>query len=377
MKNSLWFLFVVSSWLLVAQSVRIVTNLAVSEAEYRNAEEMWRQNDPDLVSDLYKGNKQEVVRRIHHAAALADDMLSKKTTYLATLIQHTDEMEKRLSSSSGTQKIPFADLKDDLEREQSRILDEQDRLDERLHDLPQGDELTLVRRAMESERAELVVLQNNIAQRIRAMDNAAKTQQASSALSDLDPLIRKLEDLKKMWEGERARAVAQKPAYGKMYSDMEKSLDNKSGIGSNPSTRPSGNPSVPLTPPPSSKPGAGLLKSPANSSFSGDWVYKSEQGGWVGFGEPEMVLLQLRQVGLRLDGTYSARLPGRHDTRSLNLAVEGQLEGNGQAQLRWTSLEPPAHGVMTLKAGPNDRLLVERIISEDNYIPQGMEVLQR
>jgi hypothetical protein len=377
MKNSLWFLCVISSSLLIAQSLRIVTNIAVSEAEYRNAEEMWRKNDPDLISDLYKGNKQEVVRRIHHAATLAEDMLSKKATYLASLIQHTDEMEKRLSSAQGTQTIPFADLKDDLEREQARILDEQDRLDDRLHDLPQGDELTLVRHAMESERAELVVVQNDIAQRIHAMDNAAKTQQASSALSDVDPLIRKLEDIKKMWEGERARAVAQKPAYGKMYSDMEKSLDNQSGSGSNPSTRPSGNPSIPLAPSPGRNPGAMLLKSPANGSLSGDWVYKSEQGGWVGLGEPEMVLLQLRQVGLRLNGIYSARLPGTHDTRSLNLVVEGQIEGDGRAELRWTSLEPPAHGMLTIKAGPNDRLLVERLTSEDNYIPQGMEVLQR
>jgi hypothetical protein len=90
-----------------------------------------------------------------------------------------------------------------------------------------------------------------------------------------------------------------------------------------------------------------------------------------------MVLLQLRQAGSHLEGTYTARLPGRNDKRLLNLALEGEMETKERARLRWTSLEPAAHGVIVIRMSPDGRLLVERLSSDDNYIPQGMEVLQR
>jgi hypothetical protein len=377
MKSTLVFFPLIFVHLASGQSVRIATNIAVSEAEYRNAEQIWLQNDPELVSDLYKAPRQDVVRRIHAAAALADDMIGKKATYMASLIEHTDEMEKRLSVVRATSDIPLADLKGDLEREQANILDEEGRLEERLHDLPQGDEMMLVRRAMEAEHGDLVLLQNNIAQRIRAMDNAATVQKASAALLNVDPIIGKLDDVKKMWTDEKARALSQKSAFDKMYSDMEKSLDSSERpSGSAPAALPQGSPAK--TPPSRSpKQGASLPGPPVNAIFGGSWVYKSQPGAWIGFGEPEMVSLELHQIGPRFEGTYSASLPMRLETRSLNLSLEGQLGDDGEAQLQWTSLEPAAHGLMTVRLGPDNRLLVERVISDDNYIPRGMEVLVR
>ena len=375
MTQRIQILFLISP-LLFAQSVRIVPDLAVSEAEYRDAEETWLRNDPDLERDLYKGDRQEIVRRIHHAAALRDDVMAKKETYLGFLVKRVDDMEKRLSNTRG-QNLPLADLKSDLEGEQARILAEQDRLEGRIHDLPEGDEYTLVRRAMESERGDLVALQNSVAQRIHAMDDSAKAQQAASGLSDVDPLIKKLEDIRKIWEGERARAVAARPVWGRYYTDLEKSLNEKNGSGPAPSTPPARTPSAPLAPTQGEKPRASNPAPAATATLGGNWVYKSQQGAWIGWGEPEMVVLQLRQVGSLVQGTYTARLPGRNDKRLLNLAVEGQLETKEQAHLRWTSVEPPAHGVMTIKMSPDGRLLVERLSSEDNYIPHGMEVLQR
>jgi hypothetical protein len=235
-----------------------------------------------------------------------------------------------------------------------------------------------VRRAMEAEHADLVLLQNGVAQQIRGVGNADKAQQAGSGLADVDPLVKKLEDIGKIWEGERVRAAAARSNWAKYYAAMEKSLNEKNGPAPAPSAHPDHAPSAaPLPHSPAQVPRASNPPGAVDAIFTGSWVYRNQQGAWIGWGEPEMVSLQLRQTGPRVEGNYTARLPGRHDMRLLNLALEGQVEANGKARLRWTSLEPPAHGVMTVKASPDGRVLVERVNSEDNYIPEGMEVLQR
>jgi hypothetical protein len=376
MKRRSQVLFLVSQWLLCAQSVRMMPDLAVAEAEYHDAEESWLRNDPTLSRDLYSTNRSEMVRRIHHAAALRDDVMKKKEAYLGFLVKRIDDMGKRLSNAP-VQKLPLADLRRDLEGEQSRILGEQGRLEDRIHDIPEGDEYTLVRRAMELERTELVSLQNSVALRIHAIDNAAKAQQAASGLSDVEPLMKNLDAIRDIWEGERARAVAARPVWARYYTDLEKSLTEKDGSGPAPSTRPGRTPSAPMAPAPKDKPRASNPAVLAEATLSGVWVYRSHPGAWIGWGEPEMVLLQLRQAGPHVVGTYTARLPGRNDKRLLNLSVEGPLEAKEQAYLRWTSFEPPAHGAMSVKLSRDGRLLVERVNSDDSYIPQGMEVLQR
>jgi hypothetical protein len=377
MKQRNRILFLLAPWLLCAQSARIVPNLAVAEAEYWDAEQSWLHDDPDLERDLYKQDRQVITRRIHRAAALRDDVMKKKEVYLSFLVKRVDDMKKRLSTADASE-LPLADLKRDLESEQSRILGEQDRLEERMRELPEGDEYTLVKRAMEAEHADLVLLQNGVAQQIRGVGDSDKAQQAGSGLASVEPLVKKLEDIGKIWEGERVRAVAARPNWAKYYAAMEKSLNEKNGPGPAPSAHPDRAPSAaPLPHPPAQPPHASNSVGATDTILSGSWAYRSQQGAWTGWGEPEMVSLQLRQTGPRVEGTYTARLPGRHDTRLLNLALEGQAEANGKARLRWTSLEPPAHGVMTVKASPDGRLLVERVNSEDNYIPDGMEVLQR
>ena len=62
--------------LCLGQALRLVPDIAVAEAEYRDAQEAWIQNDPTLEKDLFKANPEEVRRRIHRAAALADDVMA-------------------------------------------------------------------------------------------------------------------------------------------------------------------------------------------------------------------------------------------------------------------------------------------------------------
>ena len=87
--------------------------------------------------------------------------------------------------------------------------------------------------------------------------------------------------------------------------------------------------------------------------------------------------LDIRKAGDRVEGRYIARLPGRGETRMLDLTLQGSLISDREARVQWTSQRPPAHGEMSLKLGADGRLLVHRLNSGDSYIPGGMEVLLR
>jgi hypothetical protein len=195
-------------------------------------------------------------------------------------------------------------------------------------------------------------------------------------------------DMSTIWKMERDKVVRARATWARYYADLEKSLDS-------PDDKKPAKPSS--TPPTPTKPLAELLNPqplaeergvaeamqrsiPAvkrdADSFAGVWEYHSGQGAWVGFGEPDYVYLHLKVVaGHHIEGNYSARLPGRDDMRLVSLALEGDTVSQTQANLTFASDEPRATGEMSVKIAPDRRLLVERLRSNDSYIPAGMEVL--
>jgi uncharacterized protein (UPF0305 family) len=362
--------------LLLGQALRLVPDIAVAEAEYRDAQQAWIENDPTLEKDLYKGNPEEMRRRIHRAAALADDVMVKKEAYFSLFVQRLEDMRAKLNQTQDPG-MPTEALKKDLDEQQTRLLGDQDRLELLLRDLPPGDEYLLVRRQLEGERSDLVNAQNNIAMRIRSLDNIDKAQQSTQGSQDF---AAKMDEILKVWEQERASVERQRPAYARLYQLYEESLGKPSAAGT-PKTAaavapaPSKSKAAPAarTAAPVTSPAAG------QAGISGVWTYASQPGGWTGYGEPEMVKLDLRiDAGGAVRGTYAARLPVHSGVSDVELSLEGQAKPAAMsAQVHWRSQTPAAEGEMEIKVGSDGRMLLERTQSSDSYIPCGMEVLLR
>src|ERR1017187_6961436 len=120
---------------LLGQALRLVPDIAVAEAEYRDAQEAWVRNDPTLEKDLYNAPPDQVRQRIHRAAQLADDAMVKKEAYFNLFIQSMEDMRAKLNDTQGPG-IPTDSLKKDLDEQQTRLLGDQDRLELLLRDLP-------------------------------------------------------------------------------------------------------------------------------------------------------------------------------------------------------------------------------------------------
>ena len=113
------------------------SNLGEAEEDYRSAQLDWLNADPNLAADLFKGNPQEMHKRIQRTADLRDQMMEKKSVYLDLIVKHFNETRARVAIPDA--QIPIPELRRDLEDEQSRLLGEQERLDALIHDLPQDD----------------------------------------------------------------------------------------------------------------------------------------------------------------------------------------------------------------------------------------------
>jgi hypothetical protein len=365
------------------QKVQLVPDIAVAEAEYRDANEAWLQNDPNLAGDLFKTDPADARRRIQKAAALSDDVMVKKQAYLQLIIERFQEMRKRLTQAKGGS-IPTATLKKDLEAQQARILDDQERVEGQLREFSQGDEYLLVKRALMEERASLIALQNDIALRIRSLDTLGKAQEAIQSAEPSDALAQKLDGVLQTWEQERAGAARQRVRWAEVYHAMDRSLDQKAPAGkgapvqggANGSKQRKGkklNPEPPVVPP--SAPAKEGAPPGGAAGLAGTWIYRSQPGAWTGYGEPEAVTLDLRQVEGEWIGAYTARLPVRSAVHDVRLTLAGARQSNEFARLRWKSKTPEAEGEMEIRLSGDGRMLVVRAESDDSYIPRGMEVL--
>ena len=357
--------------LLLGQALRLVPDIAVAEAEYRDAQEAWIQNDPSLEKDLYTANPEEMRRRIHRAASLADDVMVKKEAYFTLFIQRMQDMRAKLAQTQGPG-MPVEALKKDLDAQQMRLLSDQDRLELLLKDLPQGDEYALVRRQLEGERTDLISAQNNIAMRIRSLDNIDKAQQSTAGGEDFTA---KVDEILKVWEQERASAERQRPSWARLYQLMEASLAKPA---------PAGAAKTAVAAAPSKGKAAAKSLPPASAAdreggISGVWNYASQPGAWTGYGEPEMVKLDLHiDTGGAVRGAYTARLPVHSGVHDVQLTLEGQAGPSATSvQVHWRSQRPAAEGDMEIKVGSDGRMLVARTQSSDSFIPRGTEVLLR
>lgn len=357
------------------QKVTLVPDVGVAQAEYHEALESWLQNDRNLEKELLTGEPEQMRRRVKKAAALRDDVMVKKQTYLDLIIARLRETRAHLAPANASE-IPVKDLKKDLEAQQGRILGDQERLDDFLRSLPEGDEYLLVRRALDAERASLVNLQNTVALRIRSLDNLDKSQDAVRAAASGETEAQKLDEVLKIWDQERAAAIRQRSTWANLYKGMEQAIDDRAASQkkSAPAVTSAGVPASPQKPPP------GYRAVPPSAStgpvkLTGTWVYRSQPGAWSGFGEPQAVTLELHKDGGSLRGLYSARLPMRGGVHAVTLSLSGPFPKGNTVKLHWTSQSPAAEGEMELRLATDGRLQAERTASGDGSIPLGMELL--
>src|ERR1019366_5910313 len=364
---------------LAGQKVTLVPDIGVAQAEYHDAMEAWLHNDRDLEKDLLTGEKEQMRRRVRKAAALRDEVMVKKQSYLDLIVQRLKETRTHLAPANASE-IPVSDFRKDLEAQQARMLSDQERLNDLLKEIPEGDEYFMVRRALEAERSSLINLQNTVALRIHALDNLDKSQDAIRGASGGETEAQKLDEILKVWDEERAVAIRQRSTWAGLYKTMEQAIDDRAGVGKK-GAGSKGN---------AQKPAAGSRKQPATTGgavapapdgnavgLAGTWVYRSAPGAWSGYGEPEMVTLELHRDGAILGGTYTARLPVRSGVNPVQLTLAGPWPAGSTVRLHWTSQTPVTEGEMEFKLASDGRLFVERIQSRDSYIPLGMEVLLR
>jgi hypothetical protein len=370
--------------LCLSQKVQLVPNIAVAEAEYRDANEAWLQNDPNLASDLFKIDSEDARRRIHRAAALSDDVMAKKERYLQLIIERFQDTSKRLvQPSEGL--IPTAAMKRDLEAQQARILDEQARVEDRLRDLPPGDEYLLLKRALTNERSSYVALHKDIGLRIRSLESIGEAQDAIRSSASNDSLTQKLDGVLRGWEEERAGTIRQRSTWAEYYSVLERSLDQKEPEGKGRSGQSGGTKTLKKhkgkksTPNPQEAPPTAPAKESAppggSAGLAGSWIYRSNPSSWTGNGEPEIVTSDLRRVENECLGSYAPRPPARSDVDDVQLMLRSARQSDRLARLRWKSQTFAGDGGMEIRLSGDGRVLVERAESDGSHIPRGMEVL--
>jgi hypothetical protein len=364
---------------LAGQNVTLVPDIGVAQAEYHDAMEAWLHNDRDLEKDLLTGEREQMRRRVRKAAALRDEVMVKKQSYLDLIVQRLKETRTHLAPANASE-IPVSDFRKDLEAQQARMLSDQERLNDLLKEIPVGDEYFMVRRALEAERSSLINLQNTVALRIHALGNLDKAQDAIRGASGGETEAQKLDEILKVWDEERAAAIRQRSTWAGLYKTMEQAIDDragaqKKGAGSKGNQQ---KPAPGSRKPPAAAAAAGAPAPAGNDTgLAGTWVYRSQPGAWSGYGEPEMVTLELHRDGAILGGTYTARLPVRSGVNPVQLSLAGPWPAGNSVRLHWTSQTPVTEGEMEFKLASDGRLFVERIQSRDSYIPLGMEVLLR
>jgi hypothetical protein len=351
--------------------VQLVRDVSLAEAEYRDADEAWLRNDPNLTKDLLKADPEDVRRRIHRAAALREDVMTKKATYLQLIIERLQETRKRLlQASEGA--IPTAALEQDLQAQHARALDEQDRVESLLRDLPQGDEYLPVKHALNEERTSLIALEKNIVMRIRSLQSLGKAQEAMQEAAARDPLAEKVDGVLQIWEAERAGTVSERSRWAEYYRAMERSLDQKEPAGKGPSVQGGGantqkkrkrkdkNTEQPVTSPPAPAKESAPSSSPVG--MAGAWVYRSRPATWAGNDEPVIVVLNLRTKGGQRIGASTARLLMQSRLHDVGLTPAGAQQSGTFAQPRWNSQKPRAQGEMEIRLSADGRILVERAL---------------
>jgi hypothetical protein len=207
----------------LAQAVRLAPGISVSEAEYRDAVHAWSQADPDLAKDLLRVPADEMRGRIRRVAALRDDAMVKKRSYLAELVERLQKARNQMTGSA-PDRIPADEIKWSLPDEQARTEGQRESVETLLRDLPPGDEYAALRRDLEGEGARLAALHYDLAARSDALDALGRVQEDLDA-AQFAGLVSKFEAVVQVWKHERDDIERQRANWRDLYAAMERAVN--------------------------------------------------------------------------------------------------------------------------------------------------------
>ncbi|MDZ4801480.1 MAG: hypothetical protein SGI92_25255 [Bryobacteraceae bacterium] len=344
MKLILPLLFVLASALAPAQHVQLLKDLASAESDYRDAQEAWSRNDPTLEGDLFKGDPADIRRRIRKSATLRDEMMQRKSTYLAFVVRQFDELQAKLVPATST--LPTDALRQEINREQTRLLEDQSRIDTQLREMPTGDQNALVRSAMRAQVEAITRMRSIMTERVTSIDRIANGQQEAQGTTKV--LEEKLAELGELWRAELTRTEKSRALWARYFHSMDTAVAQR------------------------------MLPAP-RVRLEGKWRYQSKKGAWSGTGEPGSVSMELKASGDQIEGSYAADLPPAAGAPrvSFRLSLKGTTSATGETVLQWVSRKPEATGQILVRLTPEGKLVVERTVTSGGAVPAGTEVLVR
>jgi len=119
-------------------------------------------------------------------------------------VQRLKETRTHLAPANASE-IPVSDFRKDLEAQQARMLSDQERLNELLREIPEGDEYSWFAARWRRNGAALINLQNTVALRIHALEHPRTNPRTPSAgASGGETEAQKLDEILKVWDEERA-----------------------------------------------------------------------------------------------------------------------------------------------------------------------------
>lgn len=213
----------------LGQAVRVAPGISVAEAEYSDAVHAWSHADPDLAKDLLQAPADQIRERIRHVAALSDDAMAKKRSYLAEIVLRLQKAQKQITDHA-PERIPADAIRRNLPEEQARIESQRDSVQTMLRELPPGSEYAGLRRGLEVERDRLEALHNDLAARYSALDSLDRAQRDVD-FAETAGLAQQLAAVVQFWERERDDVERQRADRQEIYAAMQRAVDANAGIG--------------------------------------------------------------------------------------------------------------------------------------------------
>jgi hypothetical protein len=213
----------------LAQTVRLAPGVSMAEADYNDAVDAWAHADPDLAKDLLHAPPETMRARIRHVAALRDDAMVKKHSYLTDLVERLQKAQKQITDSTAPALIPPEAIQGNLPEERARLESRQQGVETLLRQLPSDAEYDGVRRDLEDERDRLQTLHNDLAARRSALDAVGRAQDGVNFAATAG-LAAKLQAVVQVWERERDDVERQRAHWKEVYAAMERAVDANAKI---------------------------------------------------------------------------------------------------------------------------------------------------
>ena len=366
-----WLALLALAGPLAAQTALPVPPAFSQQSIVRTAEEValawttWKTGDKDMEQKIFRVPMAEARGALQRSLGRYLDFLDIYRSYNDQIAGYIDR--SRLQPRPGQPVVAMEDVYSD---EIEALGVNAAALQERLDALRSAAEWVAIRRAVQTDRTQLLTLQTSLRTEMPlelTINRPTDVQRPAASMSALiyrDARRQFIDSLEKLWTHYYqavADAVEQRPSGGVPLVAIRR----------NGASEPEN--SVPGAAPPKST----ATVDPANP-FSGAWIYVSGSHQFNGVGEPVDALLELWLESGQLVGRLRAELPDFQGVRKIDVRLRGPVVGPCDMQtLEFESKEPTGTGKITLEPGISGMDLMLVRPATQTVLPRGREVLRR